>query len=275
MSLVIDGKKIEVPGLVTKSWLDLGGPPKNVKCNRNDDRRISGIILHTVRGIAPGTISKNPDGSVAVATNDSSGRAYARYWSNPTAKAASAALIVCEDGSVLCINDLRDEVSWHACGANGFTLGIEIYQRPDGTVFKATYDACVKLVHFLTAEFGIQRQVPATLVNGVRKPSRGLIARLNQDKGGPAGRDFYGIWGHRNNTAERGPGDPGDVIFQMLLDAGYEGFDVAANEDKTVWSARQKALGIPAIQADGVPGKNTKTLLEAKGYAHGVWVKIP
>jgi hypothetical protein len=275
MSLVINGQKIEVPGLVTKSWLDPNGPPKNVKCNTYNDRKVSGIVLHTVHGDLPNTIELNPDGTPAVSTDEHGALAYATYWHKKEAKNASATLVVAADGAVLCLNDILDEVSWHACGANNFTIGIEMYQTNHGTVYKATYDATIKLLNFLTEYLRIQRQVSAVLVNGKRVPVKGVVPRLNQDGHGPAGVDFYGIWGHRNNTSNRGPGDPGDVIFQLLLDAGYEGFDLNANEDRHVWEARQKALGVPEASADGIPGKKTCDLLERNGHPHGIWVKIP
>lgn len=276
MSVVIDGIKIEIPGLTTRSWLDTTdplAPPANVKDSLKNDRKISGIVIHTTRGLRDGSIKLNPDGTPFVSTDEKAGMAYARYWSRKDAQAASAALIVCHNGTVLCISDLRDEVTWHATGANNFTIGIEMCQYLNGTLTKATYDSTVKLVNFLTAHFGIQRQIPTTVKNNKKVPASGIIPRLNQDNSGPAGRDFYGVFGHRNITRNRGPGDPGNVIFELLLEHGYEGFDLSKDEDKAVWRQRQAQLGIP--NPDGIPGKETTARLRAAGHPHGLWVLQP
>jgi hypothetical protein len=76
----------------------------------------------------------------------------------------------------------------------------------------------------------------------------------------------------------RGAGDPGDAITEMLITAGYESFNFAHDEDKETWMERQEKLG---ILPDGVPGPWTSnaimehpTLAEA-GNALGLWVTRP
>jgi len=36
---------------------------------------------------------------------------------------------------------------------------------------------------------------------------------------------WSGVFGHRNQTRQRGPGDPGSSVFLALLAAGYAGVE--------------------------------------------------
>jgi hypothetical protein len=40
---------------------------------------------------------------------------------------------------------------------------------------------------------------------------------------GGRGERFSGLVGHRNLTRQRGPGDPGDAVFEALLKGGFSG----------------------------------------------------
>jgi len=81
--------------------------------------------------------------------------------------------------------------------------------------------------------------------------------------------DVVGIVGHRDLTANRGSGDPGDALMDALAAAGCERMDFARRQDLLVWKQRQRDLGI--VAADGVPWPATVASLEAKGYADGIW----
>jgi hypothetical protein len=155
---------------------------------------------------------------------------------------------------------------------NPFTLGIEMVQDDDGALYEGQMDAAVKFLDFLTramSEKGhpIQRQVPVT-ADG--KPVRGTIPRiLNSDDA----KKVVGIYGHRNQTIDRGPGDPGDYIFDYLLRAGYKGFNLTAGEDLLFWKDIQTKLGFTGVDCDGVPGRKTAAALALQN--HGLWVYRP
>lgn len=273
MSLIIKNQKIEVPGLITKSWLDTDGPPKTIKCNKFINRRICSVVIHTIRGIHPATMALDEYGQPAISQDESEGFANAKYWARKTSKNASVHLIVCHNGTVLNICDLKDEIAWHCEGGNLWTIGIEMCQLKNGTIYRSCLEETVKLVNFLTKEFGIQRQLPAKLINGKRVPISGVIPRLNQDNDGPAGKNYYGVYGHNHNTINKGSGDPGVVIFQMLLDEQYEGWDLKNDEDLDVWKQRQTNLGIQ--KPDGIPGTQTVLALKTTGYKNGLWITLP
>ena len=83
---------------------------------------------------------------------------------------------------------------------------------------------------------------------------------------------MVGVYGHRDCSNNRGRGDPGDAIFEMLMDAGYESFNFEENEDKETWEDRQKKLG---LLPDGVPGPRTARALIEEGYSNGLWISRP
>jgi hypothetical protein len=64
-------------------------------------------------------------------------------------------------------------------------------------------------------------------------------------------------------------------MYLALQRAGYECFDLDEQEDLKVWKDRQKALGIPVAECDGVPGPKTMEALKAKGHKFGMWVHRP
>ena len=101
------------------------------------------------------------------------------------------------------------------------------------------------------------------------KPVRGVISRIENAS---EAKSVVGVYGHRNQTRNRGPGDPGDIIFDALLKAGYKGMNFDSRDDIKFWKDVQTMLG---TSADGVPGPGTAQALKAKGYAHGLWVNRP
>jgi hypothetical protein len=184
----------------------------------------------------------------------------ARYWS--TSELASGAHLICDfDGSWVCVADLATECAYHATTVNDVSIGIEICQGRAAELCEGQLDSVVAMVDFVTAHFRIQRQIP--------RAYRGPIRRLED-----GGADCVGVFGHRDQTDNRGPGDPGDAIMEKLAAAGYERFDFAANEDLAIWRERQRDLarrhGAP-LNEDGVPGPATAARLELLGYPRGIW----
>lgn len=254
MSIVLGGRKHEVEGTV--SWLDDQNVPRATNTNRRTTW-IRAIVLHTVHGkLGPLRQGIKPS---------TRAEAYAKYQA-ATKRMVSWDYTVDTDGTIVVSNDPLERYTWHAGLVNRYTVGIELVQDSDGSVYAGQIDALVRLVDFLTRVLGIQRQVPAR--KGV--PIVGVLDRLTA-RGG-AGADVCGVYGHRNVTPMRGAGDPGDHPFRALLDAGYEGFDFDAGEDLHTWTERQKRLG---LRADGVPGAQTRRALEMAGYSHGLWVHRP
>lgn len=216
-------------------------------------RWIRGIVFHTTQG-------RFPQPTLAGFGTGGSALANIKYW-NRDPKYASAHLLVDRDGVVYQTADLIAEQTIHAEAVNGFTIGIEICQGGNGSIYSGQYDVSVALADWLTGqdEIAVQRQIPAPYTG---HPVKRLVA---------GGRDVVGVYGHRDQTAGRGRGDPGDVLMEELVGHGYERFDFDAGEDLKVWKARQVALGLTA-GIDGIPGPKTVAALKAAGKPGGIWV---
>jgi hypothetical protein len=260
-TLVVGGKEI-------KTWFDTVnylddpkcklGPRSCRKRGTDEQKGLCGIIVHTTGGIPGGKDLRPQLLKAGAGPNTKAGSKYAQMWQTDLSKFGGAHLVVDFDGKVYQCCDLLLDAAYHAELANGRSIGIEVCQnRADAGLYEAQIEANVKLVSWLTAQFGIQRQICALPYEG--KPVTCLAGKLTR----------YGVFGHRNLTSRRGSGDPGDYLLQALSDAGYEEFDFDAEEDLETWKNRQGSLG---VKADGMPGPATVAALKEAGYHNGIWV---
>jgi hypothetical protein len=262
MSIVLNNQKIETPGIETISWLDDPKVPKATDTNART-KWIRAIVLHTVKGkvgaVRPG-----------VAPPSSRAERYAKYQAN-TSRDVSWDYTIDTDGTVIVSNDPMVRYTWHASAVNSWTIGIELVQEDNGDIWEGQVEGTVRFLDILTRELAdrdqpIHRQIP---MNNLGKPVRGVIPRIANAE---SAKSVVGVYGHRNQTSNRGPGDPGDPIFEALLKAGYKGFNYDSHDDITFWKGVQKMLG---VTEDGVPGPGTSAALKARGYPHGLWVTRP
>ena len=208
MTLVIDGQRVETPGMETISWLDDAKVPRVKDGRRRVPQSARAIVLHTVHGKL-GPLSDVPSVPSARAER------YARYQAG-TAREVSWHITVDTDGTIVQSADVAAWTCWHATSVNGWTVGIELVQEADGTVYRPQLAAVVALCDLLCARLGIERRVPARA--GV--PIVGVVPRLTGTDG-----PWSGVFGHRNQTRQRGAGDPGSSVFLALLAAGYAGVE--------------------------------------------------
>lgn len=265
MGIVIDGRNEALPGMAPDRVQSYVDDPRLTLALPNGGRprrhgRVQAIVLHTTKGLARQSVR---DG---LGTSSDAGRRVVKMWAGSGRK-VGAHLMVDFDGVVSCLADLQRTATYHAGEANELTIGIEIMQgaaNEGGHLYAGQLDVVVRLVDFLTRRFGIQRQVPGAYRE---RPT----ARLKT-----AG-DFYGIFGHRDQTSQRGRGCPGDHVFTALMSAGYESFVVSEDDDKRTWRARQERLRQlgHSLVPDGIPGPATRRALLAEGRAHGLWVARP
>jgi hypothetical protein len=208
VTLIVDGQRVETPGLETISWLDDPKVPRVKDGRRRVPQSARAIVLHTVHGKL-GPLSDVPSVPSVRAER------YARYQAG-TAREVSWHLTVDTDGTIVQSADVAAWTCWHATAVNGWTVGIELVQEADGTVYRPQLAAVVALCDLLCARLAIERRVPAR--NGV--PIVGVVPRLTGTDG-----PWSGVFGHRNQTRQRGPGDPGSSVFLALLAAGYAGVE--------------------------------------------------
>lgn len=272
--LIIGGKEVEVPGLKVRNYKD--DPKLALRVNQpgggNDGESprkhpVSLIVLHTTKGI-PGGSNKTPQRLQSGLGPDTQAEdRTARYWSTDPL-ASGAHVVIDSDGSVACLADLKTVCAYHAGNrdVNHRSIGIEIFQESDADLYAGQLEIVVRVVDVITAEFGIQRQIPHKYLN---KPAPRL------DEGG---KDCVGVVGHRDVSNNRGFGDPGDFIFNFLESAKYERVNYHMGSDLELWKTRQKELvektGLDLV-IDGVPGTATRAALTQLGYGHGLWALSP
>jgi len=263
MSIVLNGEKVATPGLETVSWLDDPKVPKTTDVNPRT-QWLRAIVMHTVHG---------KTGKLLPGLSKPSTRAesYAKYQAS-TSRDVSWDYTIDTDGTIVASNDPVKFYTWQATSVNPFTLGIELVQEDNGDLYEGQIAVAVQFLDVLTRELAdrghpIQRQVPMT-ADG--KPVKGIVKRIEDSS---QAKNFSGVVGHRNQTTNRGPGDPGDHIFNALLKAGYKGFNLDTNDDVVFWKDIQTRLGV--TPADGIPGRATQAALLKAGYKHGLWVSRP
>lgn len=262
--VIINGVEYEIPGIKVINWKD--DPKVRLRIGQDGKKssfKARSIVLHTTLG-APDRDFPHPQTLLpGYGPSTDLGRAITKMWWND-GRCAGAHLAIDFDGVVYCLADLEAEDTYHATTANPYSIGIEYKQgRSKSELYEGQLKSGVILVNWLTLHFGIQRQIPGKYRN---KPVPRLAA---------GGKDYYGVYGHRDQTSNRGVGDPGDFIMDSLLQAGYERFDVANGEDIAAWKTRQSWLGFKGKDVDGIPGPNTVKKLKEKGFEGGLWVLKP
>lgn len=263
MGVIIGAREETLPGIDVVSWLQ----DRDLRLAAEDRRPrrggggIHSIVLHTTKGIPGGTNLTPQTIRPGFGPSTDAGARTARFWSHD-GRGAGAHLIVDQDGTVYCCADLLTEAAYHAGPINEWSIGIEIFQGADGSLYAGALEKVLLLDDALTLRFGIQRQIPQVYRN---QPSR----RLMRDPGG-----WVGILGHRDVSDNRGRGDPGDAVMQLHAAAGYEAYDPDKLEDFEAWKLRQAQLG---VHADGIPGPQTRQALmrASLGRNNGLWVVRP
>lgn len=253
--LLFDGRVVPVPGV------DVISPNETewAHLSSGDGRARHGVpqmfILHTTKGEWPQRIidGAGPPGRCQ--------RTAEMWLKDPTYSGAHG--VTGSDGKAACLADIIRRCAYHATFSNDRAGGWEIYQEPGGVIYRAAIDATVKICEVVADVAMIPRQVP-------RRPYLGHpLARMLKANDG--GRDVYGFLGHRDNTEDRGKGDPGEAIFLALIAAGFEPLDFAAGEDLAIWKRRQALLNAMGekLVVDGLPGYNTMKALRRRGFRCG------
>lgn len=255
--LLVNDRIVPVVGLAITPPASHGGPAW-ARLDPGDYRQrstgwIRQIIVHTTGGHWPQKL-------VPGAGKAGHAQQIADMWSGADRGSgqrvhSAAQLIVDFDGSVACLCDLATAGAYHAEGSNPWSIGIEMSTYPDGSITEATLAATARLVDAMCYPmFPVPRQMP-------RGPYRNRpIDRMETGAGATrrntGGPSCVGVFGHRDNTSERGAGDPGDLIWRELAAFGFERLDYDGMEDISVGKDRQSALNAlgARLTVDGIVG---------------------
>lgn len=263
--MIVGGIPVAIPGIEVVNFVD----DPRLKLSLQDGRRrkredVTLLVAHSTLGAPdrdfphPQTLleGRGPSTAAGVATNE--------MWAHD-GRCAGAHAVVDHDGVWYQLCDLDTWESYNATTVNDRAIGVEIKQgRAQSEFYVEQFHSTAVGCDWITAyESSIQRMIPKGYKN---RPCKRLAA---------GARDFYGVIGHRDQSDNRGAGDPGDLFMAELATRGYEEFDIDAGEDLDVWRARQRWLGLDAAEQDGVPGKRTRAFLRGLGFACGLWVLPP
>jgi hypothetical protein len=266
---IINGREVQVPGLEVINFKD--DPNLRLKMGEDGKRRsthwVRSIGVHSTKGIPGGSDHRAQVILPGMGPASTNAERVAKYWTtDPTS--AGAHLVVDHDGTIVCLADLLTEMAFHAGASNADSIGIETYQGKDAEFYDGQLDVVVLLIDALTYLF--TETLDGSLQRQFHAPYRAYhpMSRMDGENG-----NYVGIYGHRDQTANRGPGDPGDWLAQKLAAAGYESFNFEKGTDLEAWKVRQADLG---VDADGVPGPKTARALRAAGPSGtGLWVTRP
>lgn len=266
--LLIAGRSVLVPGLTIIPPAPAG--PHWCSLDPGDYRMrhtgwVRQVVLHTTKGDWPQPIL--PGAGVP-----GRARAVADFWrGDPTHSAAH--LVIDLDGSVACLCDLAYVAAYHAEMSNDWSVGIELYQVAGGGIYQATLDAAARLVPAICDALGIPFQIHHAIY--ANEPLVRMETVVNGRRHQVGGPDVVGVIGHRDNTSNRGRGDPGDAVYDALIAAGAEPLDYTTGEDLRVGAARQTYLVQHGarIQIDGKVGPASLAAARRLGYLR--WRDVP
>lgn len=210
--LIIDGRRYPVPGVRIVSWLDDPRVPKAAHGAPRSSADVLASIVHTSRG---------KDARITRETGSpAKGLRVARYLGRRNARQVSAHFVVAGDGTVYQIADCGNWRTNNAGTTNNFVCGGEVSQDDDGpSLTRAQVAAFVATMHVIHDVLRIPKRIP--MIEG-RHVIEDVKAWLSRKSGGEQ-RAFSGCAGHRNTSASRGEGDPGDPLMEALRASGFVG----------------------------------------------------
>ena len=276
--LLIGGELHEVPGVTVVPPASHGGPRWNRLDPRDYAARRAGVsivVLHSTGGHWPQAVIEQPrlGGHARDVLED---------WSGDNHRGgelihSAAQLVVDHDGIVYCAGDVARHAAYHAKAVNGRAAGVEMCTYPDGSITRACLRSSALLVAALTWSGRPGSGLLPIPFQGPRGPYRGEPLRRLELRGAQTDGDgLCGVIGHRDQTARRGRGDPGDEIWRELVALGIEGVDYDGGEDLELGRARQRALNTAdardgltwrPLVVDGVCGPASLAAMRRRGFA--------
>lgn len=260
--LPIAGSLIPVPGLTIVAPASMGGPSW-ARLSGNDGKArttpwVRQIIVHTTGGRWPQQVIKGAGlgGHAREVLDD--------WFKDP--KYSGAHIVVDYNGAVVCCADLASRVAYHAEGSNGWSIGIEMSTTVGGGIYTATLDATALLVPALCEHFPVPTQINSPWLG---KPIARMESGIGETRHNLGGPSCCGVFGHRDNTSNRGRGDPGDEIFGRLERAGFEAMDFYNEQDIHLGKVRQAALNArgEALVIDGICGPASLVAMRRQGFS--------
>ena len=216
--LIVNGVRVPVPGVRVTTWVDDPKRAPPITDGRSITAPPRAFVWHTSKGILCRTAAPDAIPSTHAET-------LALYQSRTTREVSWHATVD-TDGDVLQQADPARWQCWHAGGANAWSLGAELVQRDaTGTLTAPQIRAAADVTDAVCLALAIPRRV---LVGPDGTPWTRQVKDLQSAKAGGRGLTWSGVIGHVHLTTDRGPGDPGPLVFAELIARGYARHVVSA-----------------------------------------------
>lgn len=270
--LLVAGRIVPVPGLTIVNPRDASFARLSSGDYMLRQGRANKCIWHTTKGIWPQRVlpGKGPAGMP---------KRVADFFFNDPLHSASQ-FVLGLDGVLLQLGDAALIAAYHATTSNETSVGVEVCQLGDGSIYQAQLDSIRILAPALAEVLDFAHQVCSDdYVEGH------IIERLKD-----GGRDCVGHFGHRDQSwkfpwqmtpeqrvrypdgyAGRGRGDPGDFVMQAVRDSDAEPLHFGRREDLAVWARRQRKLNElgATLRVDGIAGASTMAAMRRFGFVNG------
>lgn len=208
-NVVYDGALVAFPGFEVRNYMEHPFDAPRVPDGKPRTKPPTGITLHTVHGKLGGL----REGSKASARAE----AYAKYQAR-TPRDVSWHFTIDTDGTIVQSADPVRWLAWHAGHVNGWTVGIELVQEDNGDLYADQLAVTARFVKALCQRLSIPLRF---LADATGSPMRTPVKAMQSVSEGGDAQRWTGVFGHRNVTTNRGPGDPGDLVFLALLAQGF------------------------------------------------------
>ncbi len=216
--LVINGTVVEVEGVEVINYLDDASLALTSRACSRRRRRVEFVIFHTTGGYpdhdhpTPQRVRDEAAGAEAC-----HGRRVVADWAKPNARVGGAGVVVDADGTVLCCCDLGEVAAYHCVGLNQRSVGVEVVQQSDSSLYRRQLDVVAVLTDVLARRLELPRTVAS--------PYRGCRVEFDVDAKGNksyrSGLEGVSVVGHRECSENRGSGDPGDFVMAAVLRDGW------------------------------------------------------
>lgn len=201
--LLFSGESVLVEGVEVVNYLDDKDWTLPIpKCGTYRRKLPQYVILHTTGGY-PDRDHPTPQRIRSEAAQPKHCRAASTlsYWRN-SSRIAGAHMLIDADGTCYVLADLMDTATYHCPDWNHLSIGIEVVQQPDSSLFEAQLSTVGAVVDAIVAKLSLPR-VATGAYAGVRRDVAGI-----------------GVLGHRDLTGSRGFGDPGDFVMAAAVRRG-------------------------------------------------------
>lgn len=202
--LIFNAQPLPIDGVAVVNFQDDAAWTLPIpKCGTYRRRPIVCVVLHTTGGY-PDHDHPTPQRirDEAAGPQHCHAAAVLADWRR-SSRIGGAHVLVDADGTCYCLTDLATTAAYHCVGWNQASIGIEVVQQRDSSLFAAQLLSVGRIVDAIATKLSLPRRVAVDYAGQPRSSVDGI-----------------GVVGHRDLSGNRGAGDPGDFVMGAVADVG-------------------------------------------------------